>query len=592
VADTIFDTKAARVYEEYLPLQVEALKSAETWTRHKRWIQIYDSAYAGNLTGLTPEENALDNIPYIENKLKNATHDIKRLATEARGVPVFAKDGEDEKAQDRAKLRAVIADTIWFEGGGARNEGRAYLDLIRGGFVATAVFKKRNEPYAQFLRLDPAFAYPTLINGCLEDMVYIETMKRRSAAAMFPKLGIKPDPKDTKDVNSVMVFTKDEVVQGIVLPEKGAKAVVVDRWSHKLGVVPVGFRELETADGRFHGLLDQLHGPMRGRNRAVRLMLDYLEDMVHAPWEEKGIENGPASGNLPGPTTYYVHDKDSEVETFVRRTPPAAPAGAVFGLMGYLEQQEQAEGFQPPSRVGVVRQSQASGNFVESTQGSLSSVVIELQKYVADYKRDCLKIALQIEEKHLNKTKPLIRAVGQQVTYKPKDDIGGWYYLKVMFGAAAGLDRREADSRILQHLGAALIPLEIARDQIDYLENDTNIQDDVDRDLLRKVMMQAMVNDPSVTLADRAAVFMEMGKGKSLLKALETVMPQMLQRQQEQAQAQAQAAAGGPLAQQSPGAPEAERAALEQGATSGQEAVSFADLNPRPFLQTLSGETG
>jgi hypothetical protein len=428
VANTIFDVKSARVYEEYLPLQVESLKTSKSWTTHKRWIALYDSVYAGNLTGLTVEENSLDNIPYIENKLKNATHDIKRLATEARGVPIFAKDGEDEKAAEKAKLRGAIAQTIWFEGGGERNEGRAYLDLIRGGFVATAVFKRRGEPYAQFLRLDPAYAYPTLINGCLEDMVYIETMKRRAAAALFD-LGIKPDPMDTKDVSNIMVFTKDEVVQGIVLPEKGAKAIVVDRWKHKLGVVPVGFREMETADGTFHGLLDQLHGPMRGRNRAVRLMLDYLEDMTHAPWEEKGIENGPSTGNLPGPTTYYVHDKDAETETFVRRTPPAAPAGAVFGLMGYLESQEQAEGFQPPSRVGQVRQSQASGNFVESTQGSLSSVVVELQKYVADYKRDCIKIALQIEEKHLNKEKPLIRAIGQKVTYKPKDDIGGWYVL-------------------------------------------------------------------------------------------------------------------------------------------------------------------
>jgi hypothetical protein len=591
VANTIFDVKSARVYEEYLPLQVESLKTSKSWTTHKRWIALYDSVYAGNLTGLTVEENSLDNIPYIENKLKNATHDIKRLATEARGVPIFAKDGEDEKAAEKAKLRGAIAQTIWFEGGGERNEGRAYLDLIRGGFVATAVFKRRGEPYAQFLRLDPAYAYPTLINGCLEDMVYIETMKRRAAAALFD-LGIKPDPMDTKDVSNIMVFTKDEVVQGIVLPEKGAKAIVVDRWKHKLGVVPVGFREMETADGTFHGLLDQLHGPMRGRNRAVRLMLDYLEDMTHAPWEEKGIENGPSTGNLPGPTTYYVHDKDAETETFVRRTPPAAPAGAVFGLMGYLESQEQAEGFQPPSRVGQVRQSQASGNFVESTQGSLSSVVVELQKYVADYKRDCIKIALQIEEKHLNKEKPLIRAIGQKVTYKPKDDIGGWYFLKVMFGAAAGLDRREADSRILQHLGAALIPLEIARDQIDYIENDTNIQDDVDRDLLRKVLMQSLVNDQNVTFADRAGLVLEMGKGKSLQKAMELVLPQMLERQKQQALAQAEQTAGGqpnPTAQPNV---EGEALALEKGATSGEDAVSFGDLNPRPFLQTLSGETG
>jgi len=589
VADTIFETKAARVYEEYLPMQVEALKSSESWATHKAWIALYDRTYQGNLTGLTAEENKLPDIPYIENKLKNATHDIKRLAREARGVPVFAKKGEDDKAVKEAKLRAVIVDTIWSEGGGLRNEGRAYLDLIRGGFVATAVFKKRGEPYAQFLRLDPAYCYPTLVNGKLEDMVYIENMKQRSAAAMFPDIGLKADPKNTKDCQVVMVFTKDEVVQGVVVPGVG-KAVVVDRWPHKLGRVPVGFREMETADGKFHGLLDQLHGPMKGRNKAVRLMLDYLEDMVHAPWEEKGIENGPSTGNLPGPTTYYIHDRDAETETFVRRTQPAAPAGAVFGLMGYLDAQEQAEGFQPPSRVGVVRQSQASGNFVESTQGSLSSVVFELQGYVADWRRECNTIAMMIEEKHLNKEKPLIRAVGEKVTYTPKADIGGWYFHKVMFGAAAGLDRQQADSRILQHLGAGLIPLELARDQIDYIENDTNIQDDVQRDLLAKVMFQRLTNDPQVTFADEAEIWLRMGDGMSWYEALKAVLPQLVERAKQQMSAAA-GIPGQPGPAPQPQTPDEQALALEKGATPGTAPTSFKDLNPNTMLQVLGGQT-
>jgi hypothetical protein len=590
MADTIFETKAARVYEEYLPMQVEVLKSSDTWSNHKAWIALYDRTYQGNLTGLTAEENKLPDIPYIENKLKNATHDIKRLAREARGVAVFAKRGEDDKESVRAKLRSVIVDTIWAEGGGQRNEGRAYFDIIRGGFVATAVFKKRGEPYAQFLRLDPAFSYPTLVNGKLEDLVYIETMKQRAAAALFPDSGLKLDPKNTKDCQVVMVFTKDEVVQGIVVPGV-PRAMVVDRWIHKLGRVPVGFREMETADGRFHGLLDQLHGPMKGRNKAVRLMLDYLEDMVHAPWEEKGIENGPSTGNLPGPTTYYIHDRDAETETFVRRTQPAAPAGAVFGLMGYLDAQEQAEGFQPPSRVGIVRQSQASGNFVESTQGSLSSVVFELQGYVADWRRECNTIAMMIEERFLNKEKPLIRAVGERVTYKPKDDIAGWYFHKIMFGAAAGLDRREADSRILQHLGAGLIPLEKAREQIDYIENDTDIADEVQRDLLSKVMFQRLTNDQTVTFADQAAIWLLLGEGKSWYEALKEILPQLLE---GAAQRQAAAAGSGILGQGGPQAqpqtPQEQALALQKGATPGVSPTSFKDLNPQEMLNIFGGQ--
>jgi len=591
------EIRAARTNEDYLVQQEEGLKKSEYWAAHKARIAAYDRTYGGAIPSLVLEENSLPtDEPYIENKLKNATHDIKRLAREAKGVPVFTKEGEDTDSAIRAKMRAVIAQTIWTEGGGADVEGKFYLDLIRGGFCAVAVFDDGESEYPQFLRLDPANAYPTVINGRLVDMVYVEEVKERAAAALFPKLSLDGSPGNVKKVKIVTVYSKERVLQGVVKAGgRGQKAEVSSNWEHKLDRVPVAFKDLESADGHFRGLLDQLLGPMKGRNRAVRLMLDYLEDMVHAPWEEKGIENPPDKGGpKPGPEAVYHHNEDAEFETFFRRTPPAAPAGAVFGLLQYLDAQEQSEGFQPPSRVGVVRQSQASGNFVESTQGSLSSVVLEVQSYVAVLRREANKIAMMVDEKHLDREKPLIRAVGTKATYKPTEDIKGWYYHQVMYGAAAGLDRREADSRILQHLGAGVIPLEIARDQIDYIENDTNIQDDVDRDLLARVMFERLTADQTVTFADLAELDLEMGKGLSRRAAIEKVLPQLVARQKAAALAEAEATvpAGAPGPEPEPTTPDEQRLALEQGATPGVNPISFSDLNPRPIRQTFGGETG
>lgn len=583
-----FSEKTVRIDEEYLVQQVDGLRQNVYWRDHKARVSKFDTVYGGNLLGLQPEENTLENEPFVENKLKNAAHDIKRLAREARGTAVFTKEGEDAESATRAKMRSVITETIWQEGGGTDIEGLMYLDAIAGGFTAVAVYKNDDSDYPQFLRLNPRFAYPTVVNGRLRDMFYIESMKERQAAALFPDLKLDAKPGNTKSVEVVMSFDREEVCQAVVFEVGNTKrADIVSRWEHGLGRVPVAFRALDTADDRFRGLLDQLAGPLRARNRAVRLMIDYLEDMVHAPYEERGILN---SDIAPGPTTVYHHDRDDERETFMRRVPPAAPAVAVFGLLNYLDSQEQSEGFQPPARVGTVRQSIASGSFVESTQGALSSVVLELQDVVARVRVEANKVALMIDERHLNREKPLVRAVGQKTTYKPKRDVKGWYYHKVMYGAAAGLDRREADSRILQHMGAGLINEDIARENIDYIENDTNIQDDVDRSLLRKVMFQKLVSDPNVPFSALAQIEQEMGRGKSRYDALKEVLPEILRREEEARQA-VQAPAGAPAGgvPAAPG-PEAERLALEKGAAPGAGELDITEFAP-PFTTQVFGGT-
>lgn len=559
----IFGIKGARITESYLAQSTEANKTAAWWKDHKSRILKFDTIYGGNLLGLQPEENTLENQPYVHNSLKNSAHDIKRLAREARGYPIFIKEGEDQKSEDRAKLREAIVDTEWVEGGGARSEGQFYFDLIRGGFAAVAVYKDPTSDYPQFMRMDPAFGYPTVANGRLIDYLHVETMKERVAAQLFR---LKVDAKSDKNCDVVLYFNQDVSLQAVVqIGERGkSQATITTTWPHDLGCVPVAFRQLESADGQYRGLLDQLPGPLMGRNRAIRLMLDYLEDMVHASWEEKGIKNADA---LPGPTTVFHHEEDAEGETFMRRTPPAAPASAVFGLVDYLQSEEESEGFQPRSRTGQIQGSNNSGSFVESTQGSLSSVVMEMQGYVADLRHDANIIAMKIDEKHLDTEKPLVRAVGEKKTYLPSRDIKGWHYHKVAFGAAAGMDRNSADQRVLQLMGAGLIDDSIARSQIDFIEGDTNVADDVDRMLLRKFMLQKMLQDPNITFADLAQIDQLMAEGKSRDEALKEVLPQLMERQQQQAQQPAGGQPSGPTPQGQ--TPQDEGLALEKGAAPG-----------------------
>jgi len=575
---------SGRINGEYISNQVLSMRASERHNDHKKRINDGDSLYAGDLRALFPEQD-LPSVPYVENKYKNALHDLARLSAEAKPMPVWMVKGSQVKETVKARIREQIALTIWEMGGQSVNlERRIYMDMAGAGYAALAVFYNDECDYAQFMRLDPRMCYPDVRNGKLVSMLYVETIPLRQMALEYPDVVIPAKDAD-KDCLIVTYYDKDEVVQS-VCQTQGPKVLTTDilpgRWIHNLGVVPVAFRALDTYDGTYRGMLDQLGGPLMIRNKVVAYLDDYLEDMVHAPYESKNVLN---SEELPGPGRVYQHDPNAD-ESFIRRVAPASPAGAVFGLLNYMDDQESREAIQPPSRVGSVSQSIASGSFVASTQGSLSSAVKELQDMMADLRKQFHTIAFKIEEKYLDFEKPLIRAVGKKMTYTPSRDIGGNYTHRILFGAAAGVDVQYADVRVLQHQGAGFISKETARQQINYLDDASAEQDRIDREQAANILFQRFASDPNTSQAQLAKIVVELGKGNSLIDVMEQLAEEMAAaeeaaKQAAEAQAQEMAGAGGPEM------PDGQ--ALEKGAVPEGEAPAFAPLQfaPPPLQQQI-----
>ena len=549
-----------RVTEDYIISQIEGFRTNENYLDHKRRIREFDQLYRGDLNGLFPEESAMPDDPLVENKVKNATHDLARLASEAKGAHVFLKDGEGMQATKRAAVRSSIADTIWQMGGGKRIQRKLYMDLITAGMATVAVYYNEDSDYPIFNRLDPRFCYPDERNGQLTSMFYVETMKERIAAMVWPDLGLNPEAKDD-EVHISQYFDKYEVIQCVSTQAKRntpSKGYIVDRWEHGLNCVPVAWISLDNADGHWGGLFDQLGGPLMVRNKIVRLLVDYLESMAHATLEAKGVINADEE---PGPLTIYRHDETAP-ESFIRRVAPAAPAGSVFGLLQYMNSEESAEAIQPPARVGVVRQSIASGSFVDSTQGTLSSAIFELQDQMADLRYQMNYVAFKIDNKYLNFEKPLYRAIGSKNTYTPEEDMKGFYHHTIQYGASAGLNRAEAGTRVLQDMGAGLISKELARSQLDYVDDVTVEQNRIDREQAASAFFQRLVGDPNTPMHILAQLITTMGKGKDLITTLEAIAPELV----EAVQPVAPEGALLPAETAEPGAAPAEQAALEAGA--------------------------
>lgn len=536
------DKLYGRVTEQYITSQINGMRKTDTHLEHKARLAAYDALYRGDLSALFPDEDSGE-LPLVENSIKNSTHDIQRLAGEAKGSPVFMRKGDSKKDLTDTSIRTSIANTLWEMGGGPAMESNLYIDLAVAGYAAVAVYVDKDESdYPLYLRLDPRNCYPDVANGKLLNMLYIETMKERIAAQLYDmEEYLDASPDNNNDVMLSMYFDEAQVVQTI--SKTTAQGVVSEsketgkRWKHGLGCVPVAFIALPTADGHWHGLLDQLGGPLMARNKTVRMLIEYLESMARAPFEEKGVLN---SNEEPGIDTVYHHDPNAEFNTFMRRVPPAAPSGSVFSLLQYLDAQESTEGIQPPARVGVVSQSIASGSFVASTQGSLSSVVKELQERLALLRRALNYISFKVDKKHLNKEKALFQAVAKKVMYTP-EDMGDWYTHTIQYGAAAGLNRAEADNRIAMHLTQRLIDRTTARQQLDYLDDVSTVQDRIDEENLSDAFFQRFAADPNTPQSLMAKAIIIMSKGKSFIEALEEIQPDLFAAEQAAQAAQAPA---------------------------------------------------
>ncbi len=567
-----------RVTEQYILTQVNYHYDNEGFRDWKDRMESGDSLYKGQLNALFPDENALPEISLVENKFKNALHDISRLASEGKGSVKFIQEGDKDIDLKRTLVRESINEGYWGFNHMQRQERQLYLDLAGSGMMAACAYYDGRSPYPQIQRLNPRFTYPDVRNGKLQNMLYVEVVLERVLAHQFPHLGLNDAPDNNKDGLFCSYYDDQEVVEAVLLTnEKSAYAMptITNRWDHRLGVVPVAFEMLDTYDGAFHGLFEQLAGPLMVRNKTVRFMVDYLESISHSPLVAKNVIN---PDDEPGPMTVYQLDPNVD-NASLSRLPPAAPSGTVFGLLQYMQDQEEKESIQPPSRSGNVSQSIASGSFVDRTQGQLTSVIKEAQDKMGSFREQMNEVCMRIDEEFMNATKPLYRPVAGKKTYTPTEDIKGWYFHEVKFGAGAGLDRLNADTRVLNHLSARLISRQEARSEIDYLDDSASSQDKIDRENLQDVIFQRLVSDPATPLPMIAPLLLSMQEGLSLTEALQKHLPELLQGMKEQQQQGAPLPAP-PGEQPVEGAPEGPTPATQELLDIQQQGPPIAQLFP------------
>lgn len=541
-----------------------------------------DQLYQGKWDVVFPGELTQQELPHVMNLVQVAMDDVARLTSESRPAVRCFPENDKEEEQKNAYLREAIAETYWERNHGDLLAPKLAMDLIGTG-TCFAVVDTAHEEYPCIHRVDPRMAFPDTHNGELVDLLVSQTMKIRVAAQIFPRLELEryDNPEICDSAEVLEYYSKDECVQAVVLTKDNKPIpegyIEVKHWDPG-GVVPVAFAMLDSFDGEFRGMFDQVFGSLKTKNRIVKLMMDYTDQLVYAPLVSKGLLN-PEEGY--GPNAHYRLDPNIP-DAQMGRLQPGGSSPQLFNILEYLDREQRAGVSFPAQRQGDVSQSIASASFVASTQGQLTSTVRNIQRLLSSFRETLNYVCFKLDETFLDNPKPLVRPVGKKKQYSPSRDIRGQCDSMVLYGAGAGLDRLNADVRVLQHLGAGLISKETARGQIDYLAQDGEEGDQINREMAESAMAQKFLMEAPWEVVAQA--YKKMGEGLSLPDAITAVIEEQAQQEGGMPQAAPAQTGGAPAA---PESAQTEQLALQKGRTGANAPASEPKFKPEPLTNIL-----
>jgi hypothetical protein len=548
---------AGREFEDYIIGEWKSRRTADSYQNWKSRIERVEAMYKGEWPAVWPGRVATEeDLPYVTNLVQIGMDDLQALVSETSPVIRCDPAGNNEKAITEANVREAIGHTYWLN-----NDYISWLpstlamDLAGSGAAFLLIWHGADD-YPMFIRLDPRGCYPTIEHGRLIDLMVVSRMKATSAALLFPEIGIETRIDETTEVEVVDYYSDSIIAQHVIHPGKsyGDDPEGVERISiepNPLGRMPIAWSKLETFDGAFRGIFDQVKNILWAQNRIFKLILDHADSAVYAPFKARNVAN---LHEPPGPDTIYQLLEGGDLA----RVEPNPIQGDLFNLLEYLEREGRAGVSYPATRQGDIQQAIASAAFVESTMGQLTTQVRRIQRHLQRIMSVANSLGFQIDEKFLNFSKPMIRTVKHINEYTPTEAINKIYRNRVVYGVGAGLDIINRSVMLTQDLGAGIISKETAAEQKEYILDPQGEQQKREKEFGRELLMQKMFAEGDLPSAIELAA--TLAEGKDILQAAVRLRDQQQKAAQAAVEA-AQAEAGAPGAPPAPVTPEAQPAA-------------------------------
>ena len=512
-------------------------------------------------------------VQHIQNFAADSLRDLKHDAAESYPSLKCQPLNDTELQAKKAEIRESIGMGYWNFRGVAQMRER----LISHIATHARAFLWVREPEKggdrpKFQVLDPRACYPTWTEDELYDMLYVETLLKRTAEQRYPydyegrPISFKSFEGGTVECTDLL--TPDRLVK--VLIGKSATnsqfiAVKVREDENRCGVVPVA-HSAEWVNGRLTGVFDQAAPTIHAQNRIVTLMLADADRRVFAERFERGVLNATY-----GPEGVIELNDEPGSRSEVGYVQRPTLGQDLFQLGSQLERSTRGTVIYPPARSGEVRQSIASGSFVDASMGERASGKRWVNRHLCRIIEEATEIAFSIDEHYMDEDKPLTPAVGTKRTYRPSEDLKGNYEVSCI-SPSLGLDPLNQTARAVQLNAAGILPKRMILEQLPDVVNPLEAERLIALEESRSVITQEMLATGQI-LPVHAMYHKALLEGKSRDEALMIA-------------SEAPPVPQGPTTGNPEGRPETpvsaeeQQAQLEGGAPTPSPLDQFAGMNP------------
>lgn len=589
-AREVVEAAEARRYEDFI---LDAYQTRREYLAdYVARLDRLDSFLDGDWAVEFPDGRVVRDKPKIENGVLTKIEDTGMLA--GNSVPTIRITPRNQRDENPAQEREQIIAHYWSSSQVSNLLPRWFMDLVGTGMAAVKVWpdfrqKDRAKRFPVFKRIDPRHMLPPLDyvidgNTSPHDVITHRYVKTRSLIQQYPeqmaelirvaeKINNSSNRGKRKDQQHVAV----DISQVLVVEYWGADAIVmvamVDGYPetrvtllneyNETECSPVSLAIRPTANGKIRGKVESMMPILAAENRLVTYILDYADQLVFAPLKKRGsVQNAEDFG--PGAIIDLGPDGD------IDRVAPATANPQLFQIMADLERHGRQAGNYPAARSGQVSQSIGSGNFVESLMGGLTTEVQTLQKVVEVMLMQANTAAMEQDVVYCDASKEISgmgQTGGYRLRYTPSESLRGKTDNFVTYGAAAGLDKFNAEIRLDQRARGGYVSKRWVREQMDGIESTTAVENEIFEEAALAAFMQGMLAKAAQgDLTAVAAFQMVLEQNQNPLLALKLMGEEAL-RAQENAQAPKQQP--GPAAQ--PPTALGEATALKSGALPGTE---------------------
>ena len=525
-------------------------------TRDARWTDL-QAIRQGDIQqvypGMFPDEFPK---PMVANFIDIAARDVAEVIAPLPAFNCDSTDSVSDRARKKADKRTMIA-------AGYRDTCRLQTLMYTGAdrYVTFGMLPFIIEPDWEnkrpMIRIDnPIAAYPEYDRfGKLLSYSKRYNKTVRELCNEFPEHeGVIRGPYENRNSERMLeVFRyqdKNEVI--LFVPERSN--LILDRAANLIGELPVvvAIRPGIDSDENQRGQFDDIMWVQVAKARFATLQLEAAQKSVQAPFA------------LPSDVNVLEIGPDATIRSAspekIRRVGLDIPSG-IFQEAATLDEELRVGARYPQGRLGQQSGSIVTGRGVEALMGGFDTQVKTAQAVFSEVFRQVMRICFLMDEKLFGDVEKEVRGVVSgapyEITYMPKRDIAGDYWVDVSYGMMAGLDPNRALVFGLQARGDKLISRDFLRRQMPWDMNVTQEEQKVEVEELRDALMSSMASysqalpamaaqgqDPSKILIAMASVIKGRQAGDNIEDLVVAAFSQPEESPEEQDAGAAQGAPG------------------------------------------------